>query len=93
MNDERVLFGIDVLPGLTFFDQVSGRDMRYVYPDTPHWAAGWLLYRHPEGQWVTLRRATEEDVARLSSAVVTAHHDRHDEEDMAAARAAEEEES
>ena len=48
--------------------------MMYVYPDTKHELAGWLLYQHPEGQWVTLRKATDNDVERLSSMVIYAHH-------------------
>ncbi len=25
----------------------------------------WICYRHPDGQWVSLRRATEDDLQRL----------------------------
>lgn len=63
------------VPGLEFFDAASNRMLKYVYPDTPHWAAGWILYKHPDGQWVTLRKATEDDVSRISLAVVKAHHE------------------
>lgn len=54
-------------PGLNFYDQETRRTMRYVYPDTKHWAAGWLLFKHPDGQWVTLRKATENDLMRINA--------------------------
>lgn len=63
------------VPGLEFYDGATERQMKYVYPDTPHWTAGWILYRNPgDGQWVTLRKATEADVKAITGAVVTAHH-------------------
>lgn len=62
------------VPGLEFYDAASKRKMKYVYPDTDHWTAGWVLYRHPNGQWVTLRKATPEDIKALNGAVVDAHH-------------------
>jgi len=61
-------------PGYDFYDGNSGRSMKYVYPDTKHPAAGWLLYKHPDGQWVTLRKATEDDIRQINEAVVAAHH-------------------
>jgi hypothetical protein len=27
---------------------------------------GWLCYRHPDGQWVALRKATKADMARIA---------------------------
>lgn len=45
--------------GIRFFDAVSNREMILVADGEPF--AGWLCYRHPDGQWVTLRKATEED--------------------------------
>ena len=63
----------DVAP-LRFYDQRRRQNMMYVYPDTKHELAGWLLYQHPAGQWVTLRKATDNDVERLSSMVIYAHH-------------------
>ncbi len=62
------------VPGLEFFDAASNRTMKYVYPDTAHSAAGWLLYRHVDGQWITLRKATDADLAAINGAVVKAHH-------------------
>jgi hypothetical protein len=59
-------------PGLEF--EANGKQMKYVYPDTPHSAAGWLLYRHPDGQWVTLRKATDADIVAINRAVVESHH-------------------
>ena len=49
--------------------------MKYVYPDAKHWTAGWILYQHPDGQWVTLRKATDIDIAAINKAIVTAYHD------------------
>ena len=62
--------------GLEFYDARSERWMKYVYPDTPHWTAGWILYKHPDGQWVTLRKATDDDIAVMNRAVSEAHHAR-----------------
>lgn len=31
---------------------------------------GWILYRHPDGQWVSLRKATDPDFAALDAAGV-----------------------
>lgn len=59
-------------PGLRFYDGASQRDMLLVY--APHEWAGWLCYRHPDGQWVSLRKATEDDQSRINRAVVEAHH-------------------
>jgi hypothetical protein len=59
---------------VTFYDGATKRWMKYIYPDSKHWAAGWLFYKHPDGQWVTLRRASDEDVEAITAAVVAAHH-------------------
>lgn len=59
---------------LKFYDQANHREMMYVYPDTKHWTAGWLLFKTKGGEWVTLRKATDEDIESLSMAVVRAHH-------------------
>lgn len=60
---------------LRFYDQRREQNMMYVYPDTKHELAGWLLYQHPDGQWVTLRKATDDDIERLSSAVIGEIHE------------------
>ncbi len=60
--------------GIEFYDVVSRRTMKYIYPDANHWTAGWILYKH-DGGWVTLRKATEQDISSLNSAVVRAHHE------------------
>lgn len=62
------------ISGLEFYDAARQRTMKYVYPDTPHWTAGWILYKHPDGQWVTLRKATDADIAAVNKAVVEAYH-------------------
>jgi hypothetical protein len=63
----------DVAP-LRFFDKRSQREMMYVYPDTKHWCAGWLLFKTKGGTWATLRKATDEDIETMSAAVISAHH-------------------
>jgi hypothetical protein len=54
--------------------QAQGKEMMFVHADTKHELAGWILYRHPDGQWVTLRKATSADIAEMSAAVSAAHH-------------------
>ena len=46
--------------GIRFFDVGHGnREMIILAESERH--AGWLCYRHPDGEWVTLREATAED--------------------------------
>lgn len=59
--------------GVEFF--ANGREMMLVYPEEPRESLrGWLLYKHHDGQWVTLREATDADKAAINKAVVEAHH-------------------
>jgi hypothetical protein len=51
--------------GFAFFDAASGRDMLLVAQGEAY--AGWVCYKHPDGQWVTLRKATESDIARIDT--------------------------
>lgn len=67
-------FNPETLHGISFFDNASKRKMRYIYPDAGHWCAGWIVVQNPSGEWMTLRKATDEDVAAISGAVVRAHH-------------------
>lgn len=54
--------------GQRFFDVLSGREMILVnMPERPD-IHEWVCYRHPDGQWVTLRRATEDDKQKLVAA-------------------------
>lgn len=63
------------LPGIEFYDANSGRTMKYVYPSEKAGKhSGWIWFRHPDGQWVTLRKATGDDIAKFNSAVIAAHH-------------------
>jgi hypothetical protein len=41
--------------GIKFFDAISDRQMILVADGEPF--AGWLCYQHPDGQWVSLRKA------------------------------------
>lgn len=67
-------FDPGVLHGISFFDANSNRQMRYIYPDAGHWCAGWVVVKNPSGEWMTLRKATDADIAVISKAVVAAHH-------------------
>ena len=59
--------------GTKFF--ANGREMMLVLTDEPRKDMhGWLLYRHPDGQWVSLRKATDADISAISQAVSNAHH-------------------
>lgn len=58
--------------GTRFFDAAFGREM--VLVKEGH-AKGWLCYRHPDGQWVTLREATAADRAALHEAATTEDRD------------------
>ena len=70
-QDEIVRRKLAVAP-LRF--ESNGKEMMYCYPDSKHELAGWILYRHPDGQWVTLRKATEADVEKISEAVNAQFH-------------------
>jgi hypothetical protein len=62
-------------PSLKFYDAASCRWMLYVYPASAHASAGWICYQHPStGEWVSLRKATDSDIAELNRAVVGQHH-------------------
>lgn len=52
--------------GIRFINLQSGQELLLVADGQPH--AGWLCYRHREGQWVTLREATHEDLDALRAA-------------------------
>ena len=54
--------------------EANGKEMMYCYPDSKHELAGWILFRHPDGQWVTLRKATEKDVTAMTRAVSRSFH-------------------
>jgi hypothetical protein len=58
-QDEIVRRKLAVAP-LRF--EANGKEMMYCYPDSKHDLAGWILYRHPDGRWVTLRKATDQDM-------------------------------
>lgn len=55
--------------GIRFFDAVRQREMLLVADGEPY--AGWICYRHPDGQWVTFRKATPEDIEALAEATPT----------------------
>lgn len=53
--------------GYKFFDAARGQEMMHCQEGP--WE-GWLLYKHPDGQWVSLRKATADDILKLGSAIV-----------------------
>ena len=72
-QDDIVYRKLAVVP-LRF--EANGKEMMYCYPDSKHELAGWILYRHPDGKWVTLRKATDADVTEMSRAVSASSHSR-----------------
>ncbi len=51
--------------GVIFFDNASKRQMLLVGEGEAY--AGWLCYKHPDGHWVTLRKATEDDREKIAA--------------------------
>jgi hypothetical protein len=53
-----------VFDGQQFYDKATQQEMMIkTVGDVP-----WLYYKHPNGQWVTLRKATAEDIRRIEDA-------------------------
>lgn len=57
------------VPGLPFVDLATGQSMR-LYMDTSSGWDLWLFRRGPDGQWVSVRKATEKD----KDAILRAYH-------------------
>lgn len=57
--------------GTRFYSQTLKKQMMLI-SEGP--AAGWLAYKHPDGQWVSYRKATQADHAELGNAISEAHH-------------------
>ena len=65
----------DPKPSIEFYDAKTRREMKYVYPSSTSWTAGWILVKNPgDGMWVTLRKATDRDIEAINKAVVECHH-------------------
>lgn len=54
-------------PGFEFYDTRSGRHCVYVDQEFMS-LKGWLFYEHPDGHWVSLRKATAEDRRKIDEA-------------------------
>lgn len=54
--------------GIEFYDKGSDRQMIFVDKEDERYA-GWIFFKHPDGQWVTLREATEEDKLILTKEI------------------------
>lgn len=57
--------------GYGFYDGKSKRFMRLVYEGP--WK-DWIVYKHPDGQWVSLRKATNDDWHALAQAMSATLH-------------------
>lgn len=49
--------------GIKFFDVNSNKEM-LLCEEKGGWNQ-WLFYKHPDGQWVSIRKATELDLEKL----------------------------
>lgn len=63
MIEKHVLFEPK---GYKFFDQRRHVEMMLIYEGD--WD-NWIAYKHPDGQWVTLRKATDKDISALAKAM------------------------
>jgi hypothetical protein len=59
--------------GYEFYDIKSQRIMMIIYEG--EWK-DWIAYKHPDGQWVSLRKATNDDWHKLARAMSKALHAR-----------------
>ena len=46
--------GTEDASGIGFYSQARRQKMRYLYPDSGHHWAGWIIFRNADGQWVSL---------------------------------------
>lgn len=53
--------------GIVFYDLRSARTMLFVTA-LNHPFNGWLCWLHPDGEWVTQRKATQDDRTRIEAA-------------------------
>lgn len=60
--------------GFKFYSQSMKKQMMLVQDEASSWN-GWIVYKHPDGQWVSLRKATDADHLELANAVSKAHHE------------------
>lgn len=60
--------------GTRFYSGALRKQMMYCHEG--QWK-GWLVYQHPDGGWVSYRKATEDDAAELAHAISQAHHRAH----------------
>ena len=59
--------------GMEFYDGASGYRMKCMYPDSRSPYAGWIMYQYPDGQWITLRKATADNIAQINRGVTRTH--------------------
>ena len=46
---------------------------RAIELDEANRAYGWVYYKHPDGQWVTLRKATSDEIYRAERSQAAMH--------------------
>ena len=56
--------------GTRFYSQARKQDMILVRDSESQWN-GWIMYKHPDGQWVSLRKATQADENDLAKFIKT----------------------
>ena len=49
------------------FDFIAGGKTLRLVEMPEHPAHHWIVYQHPDGQWVTLRKATQDDFRTLAA--------------------------
>jgi hypothetical protein len=59
--------------GVRFYDAATRQEMILCTDDGSSWN-GWLLYKHLDGHWVSLRKATPEDQMALLRKVARKEH-------------------
>lgn len=53
--------------GIRFYSQSMRKEMIYI-TEGPH--KGWLAFNHPDGQWVSLHKASQSDIAEINGSAV-----------------------
>ena len=73
MNQKMIVSETDYphFEGTKFYYEALGKEMLLISKGA--WK-GWIAWKHPDGQWVTVRMATHDDISRINAAIIAAHH-------------------
>ena len=52
---------------LEFYDTATMREMKLDYWSGKEGGDPWLFYKHPDGQWVSVRKPTTADIEKLEA--------------------------